>query len=480
MIAPHRTIAGRLLVRFALATVAVLAIAGCYQVKNPDFCCEHDCEAHGAAAPVACDSPRVCDVDKFTCVDPTNGGDCRNPEDCVGTVTPFCVTNVCKQCEGKLGCSAKAPVCGADNACAGCAKEGDCADYVANGTPHCGANGECVQCRTPMDCSAAGAPVCDTGVCRGCQLDSECASNACDKETGACVAENAVIYLAPGGATAGTCTKATPCNTFALGITQLGGVRNVIKAAPGTYAGQIVLNNATVTIYGEGATATPTTNGQPVVVIGDGSNVTIDGLHITGAGGTGTPVGVVCSTVNGSKLRLHRTSIDGNVGGGVKISSCEFELVNNFIVQNGGAQSLFGGVLIQSPPAAGLHALDFNTIAGNTGIAGKVTGVHCDSIPSPVTFNSNIIYANQVSTGVPQADGSGCNYAYSDLNDTMPGTGNITSDPAFANTGAANYHLGPGSLSIDAADPTSMLGIDADGDKRPKGNRRDIGADESM
>ncbi len=470
-----RTCPSRAFWILALAVASAIQTA-CYKINNDTFCCVHDCEAHGASGPVGCESPNVCDPDKFTCVAPMG---CQGPQDCAGTVTPYCVMNVCRQCDGQMGCTAAAPLCGTDNICGTCAQEQDCAPYAAAGTPHCGSSGACVQCRDSTDCGDPSSPICDTSVCRGCQMDSECSSNACDRSTGACVAEDTIIYLSPSGASAGTCTKAMPCNTFALGIAQVGGLRHVIKAEPGSYSGQIALNNITVTIYGDGATATAL--GQVIVVVGDGSDVTIDGLEITGAGGgTTPPAGVVCTGVSSAKLRLHRTLIDNDAGGGVKLNNCEFELVNNFIVGNGGLTSPFGGVLIQSPPSVGLHTMDFNTIAGNTASAGLVTGVHCDTVTTALTFDSNVVFANLVSNGGKQVDTQNCNYIYSDISDSVNGTGNTTADPVFIDAAHGNYHLGAGSPAIDAADPASTLGVDFDGDKRPKGSRRDIGADEAM
>jgi len=43
-----------------------------------------------------------------------------------------------------------------------------------------------------------------------------------------------------------------------------------------------------------------------------------------------------------------------------------------------------------------------------------------------------------------------------------------------------DYHLMPGSSAIDAAMGTSSLDHDIDGDKRPQGPARDVGADEAQ
>jgi uncharacterized repeat protein (TIGR01451 family) len=54
-----------------------------------------------------------------------------------------------------------------------------------------------------------------------------------------------------------------------------------------------------------------------------------------------------------------------------------------------------------------------------------------------------------------------------------------TGDPAFANPGAGNFHLSPGSLAIDAGTNAGVT-TDFEGDPRPLGNGFDIGFDESL
>jgi hypothetical protein len=331
-----------------------------------------------------------------------------------------------------------------------------------------------------MDCTSdPNAPVCDMGSCRACQSDSECDSQTCDRETGACVPESSIIYISPTGTATTGCTKSAPCGTFAQAAAQLG-AKTVIKAMPGSYAGEVTLSSVTATIYADGATLSTSSTNKSIVVVSNGADVTIQGLHVTGAGGTANPPGILCTNGGSTPtIRLHRMRIDGNGGGGVSITSCDFSLVNNFIVRNGSALSPSGGVSIATISGAGTHQLDFNTIAGNTASAGINTGVDCFQVTSALTFSSNVVFGNQVSNGGKQVNGNNCNYVYSDISDTVNGNGNITSDPSFVDQTNGDYHLMPTSMAIDKADPASTLGVDFDGDKRPKGNARDIGADEA-
>jgi hypothetical protein len=124
--------------------------------------------------------------------------------------------------------------------------------------------------------------------------------------------------------------------------------------------------------------------------------------------------------------------------------------------------------------------LAFNTIAANVGNATINSGVNCGTVVAPITFSNNIIFGNVVSGGGRQLGGSvNCLATYSDIGpDAISGAGNINVDPLFVNLLLGNFHLQSGSPAKDAADPAASLAVDIDGDTRPQGTGRDMGADE--
>lgn len=405
---------------------------------------------------------------------------CRfNPKYCEGNPGNNCDLEwdapVGPECMGNSECAAPKPVCD-----------------VA-GTKMC------VEC-TATDASSCpvSRPVCDDDhTCRACKAHGECTSNVCSPD-GSCADETTVAYVAPSGSGI-TCTKAAPCGTLRSALATS---RAIVKTTG------LVKDNQSTTIDGRAVTiladpgAILDRDGDGVIleVRNTGADVKIYDLQISGASGGVGDVGVsipsggmprltltrgnVSGNVGGGiavsagMLTLAQSTISGNTGGGVKIDGAAFEIINSFIVSNGGTGSSFGGVQLNGTNN-GTRRFDFNTVTNNNVIAGNTSGVVCVLIGMPVTFSNNIVFDNQIGGGRTQVGGANCAWIYSDIGpDTVSGTGNINSDPMFVNAGQQNYHVTSGSPAKNAADLASTLAIDVDGDTRPQGTARDIGADE--
>jgi hypothetical protein len=489
-------------------------MTGCFYQRDPLFCCTstESCTAGDADEPITpCTDPDrpYCDDEGpegtgffghgRTCIADPGGPVCAEADVCPDDL-PVCVGHICVQCDDATRCTdPAAPVCDtATNRCEGCAVDPDCSPF--GDAPRCWAEeGTCVACLGPDDCSGA-APLCDANrcvecassgdcggarpvcgddkACRGCLADAECASDVCDEEGGACFDEATVLYVSTTGQPDSACTRAEPCATFARALQLVSETRRVIKAAPGTYTEQIVVEGVAATVLADGVTVQPPAANQTVVEVAAGADVTIEGLTVTGAAGAGNTVALTCTA---SRLHLRRSTVIANTGGGgVSISGCEFSLVNNVIALNGNLTSPFGGVQISNVATEGLHEFSFNTVTGNGGGTNAITGVVCAVINVSLTFSNNIAYGNLVSGSGTQVGGDAqCSWIYSDIGpDTVPGTGNINEDPAFLDPENRDFHLQPTSPARDAAEPAATLTRDIDGDARPLGERSDMGADE--
>ncbi|HSK04591.1 MAG TPA: choice-of-anchor Q domain-containing protein, partial [Kofleriaceae bacterium] len=97
-------------------------------------------------------------------------------------------------------------------------------------------------------------------------------------------------------------------------------------------------------------------------------------------------------------------------------------------------------------------------------------------VAMPIVLTNSVVYDNGTGT---QVEGANCSWTYSDIGPTaVSGTGNINAPPMFVDSMQGNFHLQSSSPAKDAADPAASLAVDIDGDTRPQGDGRDMGADE--
>jgi hypothetical protein len=170
-------------------------------------------------------------------------------------------------------------------------------------------------------------------------------------------------------------------------------------------------------------------------------------------------------------LAVSRSNIESNAGGGIATgANVDYVLTNNFIVHNGSASSMRGGVDLGSITLT--NRFEFNTVAHNQ-IAGLLdgAGVTCAaSLVNPLPLPNSLFVAN---TGGSGNISGGC---------TASGSTDTANDAplAFVNTTMApyNYHIHDTSTAINAALTATVVGDDIDGELRPQGPNRDLGADE--
>ena len=409
----------------------------------------------------------------------------------------------------------------------GCASNDQCSTPTAV----CDAT-VCVQCTTEQASACTGLiPVCgDDHTCQACAAHSDCSDSHVCMPDGSCAAAPDVAYVDPAGTDNALCTKDTPCTkvskalatnkpyvkftgTTDEAVTVDGGTRTFL-ADPGakiTATGDTILrvkNDAHLAIYDLELTggAAGIIAFDPQVIIdlervrlthnGSGIDASRATFHIAdstisdnlrfGIVGGGI-VTIVRSTIadnlgtgifSPDTLTISQSTISGNQGGGLSFGGADFDVTNNVIVGNGSLTSYFGGVELGNTGDGG--RFEFNTVIDNLASASSAPGVSCTAATAPVTFSNNIIYGNRGGThGDQVTENAGCAWTYSDIGPkAVSGTGNINATPSFVSPLQHDYHLKPDSPGKDLADPAATLDGDFDGDARPQGGRRDIGADE--
>jgi hypothetical protein len=319
--------------------------------------------------------------------------------------------------------------------------------------------------------------------------------------SGACETADDVSYVASadnGGTSNTECTLTSPCTSISAAVATAatyihvkGAINDQVSMTTGT---KILIGETTAGVM---ASVSTMTAGSLFTLSGTAS-LTIYNVDLTGALGNGVILNSGTPTIVIDRSRIEksfaagvlaqlgtvnvsRSTLTANAGGALDLRSANFDIENSYIVQNGTAGSAFGGISIFMP-STGIHTIDFNTIAKNvSGGSSAVNGIVCGGVSSVLTFTNNNIAEN---LNDPQVSGTNCNYSYSNISGAVvtSGTGNLNDDPMFIDdlSSDGNFHLKAGSPLRDMADPNSSVKVDWDGDRRPQGNRSDIGADELM
>jgi parallel beta-helix repeat protein len=179
-------------------------------------------------------------------------------------------------------------------------------------------------------------------------------------------------------------------------------------------------------------------------------------------------------------------TISGNsaiAGGGLCVWYDSPLIANNVITGNGAIKGSAMSTWYGSPTITG-NTIAANVAGRNTGGALNLTVTSGTIANNIIAFNSAGIYMNWGDT-VPVLRGN-CAYGnmrfnYWGLADPTGTNNNISTDPMFADLACGNFHLQPGSPSIDAGSSGDALSgwLDIDGQSRQAGAAVDIGADEA-
>ena len=354
----------------------------------------------------------------------------------------------------------------------------------------------CVQCMPGQDDACRGsAPACVNNTCQACTAHGQCDSQVClIDDGGTCADSREVAYADPRGTDNTDCTIDTPCTKIG---SALGTARPYVKLA-GRFDEAVVITDQDVTLVAEpGARLTRTQSGAILEIAGTSQVKIFDleisgGLGIEGIGislvpGSSASVAVTRAKIsdnrgggignsNGS-LTVSRSEISANQGGGIAVAgpAARFDITNSFIVRNGDELvGSFGGLLL-GIVTPGSYRLEFNTIADNKAAynsAGIVCNISAFIAPNNIIARNNL--AGDTNSPTAQVKGSGCVYPSSRIQGDVMGLMFEHPDPP----GMLSYKLVPGSTAIDQATTPSSIETDHDGDPRPSGNGKDIGADE--
>lgn len=209
------------------------------------------------------------------------------------------------------------------------------------------------------------------------------------------------------------------------------------------------------TIYGGGAGLDI---GGPAVI--DGNSIHHNSLHIGGWGGALILAGVT------QPVTVTNNVVYANRGSGVQsVDSTQVSFVNNTVADNVHVQPDSGTeadaylIWFDSVPSGPIAMSVFNNIlAGNANC-----GLFYHNAPSGVTSSHNDSWNNHAGAA---------NYC----EQAIPGSGDISADPLFANPGAGDYHLVPGSPALDIGTSTEAPDHDKDCNRRPDPLGFDLGA----
>ncbi len=271
-----------------------------------------------------------------------------------------------------------------------------------------------------------------------------------------------------------------------------GGGIYVTNAAMATIVNNVVRGN----VAGRGAGLA--VFGQAALIQGN----TIEDNVAVGDHGGGLFIGVVDARITQNIIRRNEVGrelgygfgsglIVVNPGNSAEISFNEvYEnslAVGAVFIDEGARADIHHELIYDNQSTAGCEAVGAIYVDGGAGVGSEVTISHV-TVVGNVCENAvggnglrveggstvrvtNSIFWNNAGDDFAVFDTATLALSYSDSQETIEGTGNISADPLFVDEAANDYHLAPGSPCIDAGDPASAF----DNEPAPNGGRADMG-----
>lgn len=356
----------------------------------------------------------------------------------------------------------------------------------------------CVQCTTSEPAACTGmTPVCGVDdACHGCTAHAQCGSGAC-LPGGSCGDDTSVAYVDQAGSDNPMCTKAMPCNVVTKALATN---RPFVKFTGMIDEAVTVERGRVVTFLADpGALLTHGSGGAILTVRDDDTSLTVYDLAISNAPNSASGFGLVIQaggapsvslvhvtldnnpgggvSAAGGSLTVSQSTISNNQGGGISASGggVTFDITNTLIFRNGDdSTSMFGGLNI-GITTAGSNRLAFNTIVDNQAVIGS-GGIACGltAFMAPNNIIARNSLAGNTGSASAQVTAGGCGYPTSKIQPDVNGLAFVHPDVP----GPFSYKLMAGSTAIDQATTPVAVDVDNEGDTRPQGAQKDIGADE--
>lgn len=323
-----------------------------------------------------------------------SGSDSTDTTDTTATTGP----NGCRGTVVKNDCGGDMPYC-VDMTCVSCEALSSCAEFEPS-KPACEVtSGLCVECITSDDCVNPDKPVCDidTATCGSCTEHAQCAGTACNLETGQCFPDN-ILYVyneinscsekADYGLTKEKplCTLSAALKRAVVDVPLVIKIRPSVKSqtlAAGLPVGAFVV--AIVPLDSGVPTLLMSNSDFPALKLSSGNKVFMLQVAVQSAVGISGHA-VECNDANlwldrqkifgndvaiyanNCTLRLRRTVIFSNNGGGLQIEGADpvkanLFLENSFLTENNG--DTFGGLRLGGSASAKIL---YSTIALNSSI----------------------------------------------------------------------------------------------------------------